>query len=167
MVYGGISSRGKISLIFVTGTTGLKKSYVKQQGGTYRGVSADGYTTMILTKVIPQAEKMFSHARWHLLQDGAPAHRAGSTKKAFARAQVRLVEKWPGNSPDSNPIANVWSWMVRWISKHAHCITVDELKQAVLQAWKALPMTVIKSNINSMQERLRICIQRNGDHTGY
>ena len=166
-VYGGISNLGKLSLIFVTGTTGLKKTYAKQQGGTYSGVSAEEYTDMILKKVLPQARKMFVRGTWHLLQDGAPAHRAASTKKALARAKVRLVEKWPGNSPDLNPIENIWSWMVRWISKHAHCTTCEELKQAVLDAWEALPMSVIRSNIDSMQERLRICMEREGDYTGY
>ena len=42
-----------------------------------------------------------------LMQDGAPLHRANATKSFFHQQAIRLLW-WLVNSPDLNPIKNVW-----------------------------------------------------------
>ena len=47
---------------------------------------------------------MTKHGTTHFLQDGAPCHRAKKVTEWFqARPNITLI-KWPGNSPDLNPI---------------------------------------------------------------
>ena len=58
--------------------------------------------------------KLFSSNR-HMtfVQDGAPAHAAKATQAWCKRNLPNFIEKtcWPPNSPDINPVENLWSIM--------------------------------------------------------
>ena len=71
------------------------------------------------------------------MQDGASCHVAKKVKKWLGEKKIKVLD-WPGNSPDLNPIKNLWNIMK---NRLATCNTssaphlVDEIKNIVLE-WK-------------------------------
>jgi hypothetical protein len=74
--YGGISKHGKTRLVFVTGTTGLPKRYLKPDGKhLYDGVCAQEFQDILKSKLLPQAKRIMRRAGEPdpvFLLDGAP-----------------------------------------------------------------------------------------------
>jgi hypothetical protein len=109
-VYAGFSAPGITPLIEVSGITGYR--FPGAAPGR-RGVSALEVPHALTQHLLPAGRQMFSGGKWQLLQDGAPPHRAATTTAVLAAERAQVVELWPGNSPDLNPIENLWSWVAQ------------------------------------------------------
>ncbi len=68
--------------------------------------------------MLPSADQLFKDADLILQLDVAPAHTAKSTKSWLNDHGVGVLD-WPANSPDLNPLENLWSIVKR---------NADELK---------------------------------------
>ena len=89
------------------------------------------YVQVLGDKLVPF---MQIHGTTHFLQDGAPCHRAKIVSDWFKeRPDIQLI-KWPGNSPDFNPIENVWSWMKLQLQE-THPTNLEELKEEIRKMW--------------------------------
>ena len=80
------------------------------------GVCAEEFQE-VLAALVPAAEDIFEavhvDADWKLLMDKAPAHTTARTTRWLQQHGVRVAKRWSGNSPDLNPIENMWAWMNR------------------------------------------------------
>ena len=74
------------------------------------------YLNMLERRLIPQAKVWFPDDEYVLMHDGAPCHKA-NTITAFLNQQQISVLPWPGNSPDMNPIENLWSIVKKEMKK--------------------------------------------------
>ncbi len=70
-------------------------------------------------------------------QDLAPAHTAKGTKSWFNDHGVTVLD-WPANSPDLNPIENLWG-IVKRKMRDTRPNNADELKASVKETWASIP----------------------------
>ena len=98
MIWGAMSKNGTAGLYFLTpGTT----------------MNGSKYVDLLKTKLLLH---MSVHNTSIFMQDGAPCHRSKIVKKILGENNVVTLD-WPGNSPDLNPIENLWSKMKDLVAK--------------------------------------------------
>ncbi|EFP00390.1 hypothetical protein CRE_01407 [Caenorhabditis remanei] len=100
-------------------------------------------------------------------QDNAAIHKSGATMNWFATKKIKTLD-WPANSPDLNPIENVWGLLARAVYRHGKQFqTVSDLKDTILDEWNKLQPSYLQSLTDSMSNRLCQVIQNFGGSTTY
>lgn len=121
-------------------------------------LDSDGYVRRCLGKVkgvLVSQNRVF-------MQDGASAHTSAQTKKYLATSNIRYITNWPPYSPDLNPIEQLWAILNRRIADDYHPQTFEELREAAVAAWKAIPMSTINNLVRSFSAKLRRVAENGG-----
>ena len=71
---------------------------------------------------------------------------------------------WPANSPDLNPIENVWR-LLKWRVGKRFPHTDEEVRRYIIEEWAKLMKEDFIKYIESMPERCRAVIEASGGHT--
>ncbi len=76
------------------------------------------------------------------------------------------VLDWPANSPDLNPIENLWD-IVKRKMRDTRPNNADELKATVKETWASIPPQQCHKLITSMPRRIEAVIKAKGAPTKY
>ena len=74
---------------------------------------------------------------------------------------------WSANSPDLNPIENIWNIIDEATYKYLAPKTMKELKRRLRFARENVTLDTLKELAHSMPKRLENAIKNNGGHAGY
>lgn len=109
---------------------------------------------------------MHIHGTTKFLQDGAPCHKAKKVMK-FLEEQPFEIIKWPGNSPDLNPIENAWNFAKDRL-KNWDTSSIPKLKAEITKLWvQDISLDYWQKLVMSMPGRLKMVIKKRGDMTKY
>jgi transposase len=73
----------------------------------------------------------------------------------------------PAQSPDLNPIENVWQIVKAIVANYPITKSVEELEEQVLKAWRSVRPETVRNLIESMPRRVQAVVQAKGGHTKY
>ena len=148
MVWGAMSRNGVAALSFLPPKTTM---------------NGPKYVQMLL-------EKLKLHLQVHncqiFMQDGTPCHHSKVAKNFLDSNNINLL-KWPGNSPNLNPIKNLWTNMKNKVSEKQP-LSGAELVKPIKEVWvKEIFKDYCQSLIESMPRRIKAVIKNRGGHTKY
>jgi inhibitor of nuclear factor kappa-B kinase subunit alpha len=150
MVWGAVSSRGKLPLVFVE--SGLK-------------VNAAYYRETILEGCLKAgAQRMFGRGQWTFQQDSAPAHRAKVTQDWCRTQTPDFIQssEWPPSSPDLNPLDYaIWGILEARVNAVQHP-SPDSLKKHLRAEWRKLSMSIVRNSLASWRRRLQAVVKKRG-----
>lgn len=131
-------------------------------------VNTDRYISILEHQLIPTTTLWYPNsADWTFVQDNAPCHASKKTKKWLSDHHVRTMQ-WPPNSPDLNPIENLWGVLKQKLLRlGSH--SKPQLIENVQKMWfedediKALCATLIES----MPKRVSEVLKNHGEAIHY
>ena len=101
-----------------------------------------------------------------LMHDGAPCHRSKLVSKWLTDNSIEVLH-WPGNSPDCNPIENLWNTLKNEVAKMQPSSLLN-MQECIKIAWSTkITQDYCQKLVHSMPRRLAAVIQNKGFHTGY
>lgn len=149
MVWGCFSHSGLGRIKFIKGT-----------------MNSDGYEEIVRTEVTRSARDMFGDQPWIFQQDLAPCHTSKKMTRVFDELGMEVLP-WPGNSPDLNPIENLWHILKKKVNERQPK-TERELKEAILRCWnRDISGDITRSLIDSMPTRVSQVLNAKGSITKY
>lgn len=108
----------------------------------------------------PEEEMIFQ-------QDGDPKHTAKIVQNWLGEQKFSTL-KWPAQSPDLNPIENLWSIVKRQLQQYqTHPTSLQDLWARVKTEWGKIPEITIQNLVESMPRRVRSVIKNKGLWTKY
>jgi transposase len=72
-----------------------------------------------------------------------------------------MLGPWPGNSPDLNPIENLWSILKRRVKKQ-NPTNSDQLQALIMQEWAAISQDMAQKLIDSMPGWIAEVLKKKG-----
>ena len=98
--------------------------------------------------------------------DEAPCHKAKVITKWLWEQNINILGPSPGNSPDLNPIENLWSILKRRVDKQKPTNS-GKLQALIMQEWAAISQDVAQKLIDSLPGRISEVLKKKGQHCKY
>ena len=123
-----------------------------------------------LEKTIEDARSTLRFRRDQMIfqQDDDPKHTSKLVKEYLSQQSYKVME-WPAQSPDLNPIENMWSLLKRKLNEYGSAPKgLESLNERVIDIWynKITPEDCQKV-IESMPNRIQACLKAKGKWTKY
>ena len=148
-VWGGISKEGATGICIFTGI-----------------MNAEGYVTLLENALLPFLQLKFADKEHRFMQDNDPKH---VSRRAQAFFEEHHINWWrtPPESPDLNPIENLWHELKEHIRARVKPRNLDELVNGIKEFWSTVNKEKCCKYISHLRKVIPRVIELEGDATGY
>jgi transposase len=127
-------------------------------------MDSDKYVNILANHFIPWVS---NYPNSIFQQDGASCHTSSYTVWWMSSHAVPILD-WVAQSPDLNPIENLWNHLDRQVRKRRPLPkSKQELISAVQEEWGKITIETIHDLILSLPRRIKAVIKAKGGHTKY
>lgn len=125
------------------------------------------YCEILEKTLLPFLEEKLPTPTVHrFMQDNDPKHTSRAAKDFFERNNVNWW-KTPAESPDMNPIENLWHELKEFIRREVKPVNKNELVDGILAFWDTVNLQKCCRYIDHLKKVLPKVIEVRGEPTGY
>ena len=129
-------------------------------------MDAELYVRILDQGLVPFIRKTFDCTEHRFMQDNDPKH---TSRRAQSFLEQKGINWWwtPPESPDLNPIENLWHEMKEFLRAKVKPRKLAELKDGIKTFWRTVSPAKCVKYINHLQKVVPRVIEVKGDATGY
>ena len=130
-------------------------------------ITAKIYIELLENYLLPFINNLENKNNYIFQEDNAPIHTAHIAKDWKKDNNIASLP-WPAQSPDLNPIENLWDVLERRVRKHKPLPrNQDNLWQILQEEWLKLDIDICNNLVDSMPRRIAAVIANKGNPTKY
>ena len=147
-VWAGISKRGRTGICIFEGI-----------------MDATLYTKVLEKTLLPFLRSVYPDSH-RFMADNDPKHTSNEAKDFLSQNKVTWW-RTPAESPDCNPIENLWHELKEYNRRVVKPTTKEELIEGIKQFWETVTIDKCNKYINHLRKVFPKVIELNGAATGY
>ena len=148
-VWAGISMEGATEICIFTGT-----------------MNAEFYVSILQRCLLPFLQSKFSDKEHRFMQDNDPKHVSRRARAFFDENEINWW-RTPPESPDLNPIENLWHELKEHLRARIKPRNQHELIAGIKSFWSTVNVAKCRKYIHHLQKVIPRVIEVQGDATGY
>ncbi len=140
---------------------------IKSRPTVFTGImNADGYVKVLENTLLPFLRERFADKEHRFMEDNDPKHVSRRAKAFFEEHNINWW-RTPAESPDMNPIENLWHELKEHLRARVKPRNLDQLVEGIVAFWGTVDTAKCCRYIGHLRKVIPKVIELEGDASGY